>query len=80
MPSGAELAIANTSEAILTPAMLRNLVSGSVSMGASGVSSGGNQITNHFSISGVSDPDAVAQRVLALLDKYLSDEMQGQIA
>ena len=79
MPSGAELAIANTSEAILTPAMLRNLVSGSVSMGASGVS-GGNQITNHFSISGVSDPDAVAQRVLALLDKYLSDEMQGQIA
>ena len=80
MPSGAELAIANTSEAILTPAMLRNLVSGSVAMGASGVSSGGNQITNNFSISGVSDPDAVAQRVLALLDQYLSDEMQGQIA
>jgi len=79
MPSGAELAIANTSEAILTPTMLRNLVSGSVAMGASGVS-GGNQITNNFSISGVSDPDAVAQRVLALLDKYLSDEMQGQIA
>ena len=79
MPSGAELAIANTSEAILTPAMLRNLVSGSVSLGASGVS-GGNQITNNFSISGVSDPDAVAQRVLTLLDKYLSDEMQGQIA
>jgi len=79
MPSGAELAIANTSEAILTPTMLRNLVSGSVSMGASGAS-GGNQITNHFSISGVSDPEAVAQKVLALLDKYLNDEMQGQIA
>jgi len=28
----------------------------------------------------VSDPDAVAQRVLTLLDQYLSDEMQGQIA
>jgi hypothetical protein len=77
MPSGASLAIANTSEAILTPRQLNNLVSGSAAAGVvSNSRSSSTSITNHFQIVS-NDPDAVAQKVLEIMDT-LTDRAADQ--
>jgi hypothetical protein len=77
MPSGAGLAIANTSEAILRPDQLRNLVNGSVAAGASG---GGMVFSPTININGGGDAESIARETLRYLQIFFDEHMQGQLA
>jgi hypothetical protein len=81
MPAGATPVIANSSEAILTPSQLRNLVNGSASAGAAR-SGGGNtiNISPTFTINGASDPETTARQVMRYMEILLEEHMQGAIA
>lgn len=79
-PRGSDIVIANSTEAILTPAMLRNLVSGSVSVGRSG----GNNIT--FQAGAVTlvlpagTPEEIAMRAIQIIEERLSSELDSRLA
>jgi hypothetical protein len=76
MPSGAGLAIANTSEAILRPDQLRNLVNGSVAAGAQG----GMTFSPTINIQGGGDAESNAREMLRYLQIFFDEHMQGQMA
>jgi hypothetical protein len=77
MPSGASLAVANTSEAILTPSMLSNLVNGAVSMGAR---SGGGTFAPQIIVNASGDAQAIAAEVMRLIQLEFSEYQAGQLA
>jgi hypothetical protein len=79
MPVGASPVIANSSETILTPSMLRNLVSGVSSMSQGNSSGGAMSFSPIFNIAGVSDPEETARQVLSYLDDWLSDYQLGTL-
>jgi hypothetical protein len=76
MPSGAGLAIANTSEAILRPDQLRNLVNGAVATGAQG----GMVFSPTINIQGGGDAESIARETLRYLQIFFDEHMQGQMA
>lgn len=77
MPSGASLAIANTSEAILTPSMLSNLVNGAVSMGAR---SGGGTFAPQIIVNASGDAQSIAAEVMRLIQIEFSEYQAGMLA
>ncbi|KAM3110109.1 phage tail protein [Phormidesmis sp. 146-33] len=77
MPIGASPVIANSSETILTPSMLRNLVSGVSNQ--SGRGGGSIAFSPTFYITGGSDPEETARQVLSYLDDWLSDYQLGAL-
>ncbi len=78
MPRGASPVIANTSETILTPSMLRNLVTGSVGLGAS--NAGGGTFAPQITVQGASDPETTAKEVLRYLQIFFDEFQAGQLA
>lgn len=77
MPRGASPVVANTSETILTPNMLRNLVTGSVAAGAGGGSSFSPTVVVN---GGMGDGEAIAKEVLRYLEIFFDEHVQGQLA
>lgn len=76
MPRGASPVVANTSEAILTPNMLRNLVSGSVAAGASG----GRTFAPSIVVNGgMGDSEAIAREVLRMLEIFFDEHVAGSL-
>jgi hypothetical protein len=76
MPSGAGLAFANTSEAILRPEQLRNLVNGSVAAGAQGATTFSPTIHIH----GGGDAESNAREMLHYLEIFFDQHIQAQMA
>jgi hypothetical protein len=77
MPRGAGLAIANTSEAILRPEQLKNLVFGSVSAGAA---QGNMTFAPNITVSGSSDPRQTAEMVMQAMEQMFGEFTRGQLA
>lgn len=84
MPVGAGLAIANTSETILTTEQLTNLVEGSYNTGAR--SYGGNNATINIQSGAItlvlpqSTPQAIAMEALRILEERLTNELEDRLA
>lgn len=76
MPTGASPIVANTSEAILTPRMLTNLVKGSVAMGSSGGTFAPQVVVN----AGGGNPEEIAQEVLRQIEILYRQYTQGALA
>ena len=77
MPRGAGLAIANTSEAILRPEQLKNLVFGSVAAGAAGM---GATFAPQIVINGGGDPQQTAELVMREMERMFGEFTRGQLA
>lgn len=72
MPGGASLAIANTSEYIMTPRQMENFVN-NTSGGGVNVSFG------NIVINGVNDPQNIAEAVMREMSAQLEEYLQGQL-
>jgi hypothetical protein len=76
-PKGSDIVIANSTEAILTPAMLRNLVSGSAAVGRSG----GNTINQNFNFQlSNGTPTEIAREAIRIIEDQLSYEIDSRLA
>ncbi len=81
-PAGSSLVVANSSEAVLRPEQLKSIMASSANAGANGVASQGgiNLGGVTINISGVENPKAIAQQVIAEIEAQLRAHQGGMLA